>query len=202
MSTVKIKICGLRRREDIEAVNEVLPEYVGFVFAQSRRQIDANTAAGLKKLLDKRIKTVGVFVNQSIDFITGFYKSGVIDLVQLHGEEDGEYIARLRNACGCGIIKSVSIADTLPVLPQEADYLLFDTASDQRGGAGVSFNWDVLENYTGKSYFLAGGLVIENVTAAVQKLHPFCVDVSSGVETDGFKDPNKIIRFVQTVRRI
>jgi len=201
LSGLKIKICGLRRIEDIEAVNNALPDYIGFVFAKSKRQINAETAAELKKRLDKRIQAVGVFVNQSIDFITKLYKNGIIEIAQLHGDESDEYIAGLRH-CGCKIIKSAGVSNALPVLPKTADYLLFDKASDQRGGTGKTFNWDVLENYHGVPYFLAGGLTPENVSGALSQLSPFCVDVSSGVETNGFKDADKINKFVQAVRKV
>ena len=202
MSSVKIKICGLRRLKDIVAANRAKPDYIGFVFAKSKRQISAETASELKNKLDKRIKTVGVFVNQPVDFIAELHKNKIIDMAQLHGDEDDEYIESLRSLCDCKIIKAVSVGDKLPDLTKTADYLLFDKASEQRGGTGESFNWNVLGNYQGVPYFLAGGLSLDNVGDALQKLSPFGVDVSSGVEIDGFKNSDKINEFVQTVRRI
>ena len=201
MSAVKIKICGLRRIEDIENVNNVLPDYIGFVFAESKRQINAETAAELKQKLDKRITAVGVFVNQSIDFIAKLYQNKIIEIAQLHGDEDDEYIDNLRQVCDCKIIKSVSVSNVLPVLPKTADYLLFDKASTQRGGTGETFDWSALTNYNGIPYFLAGGLTAENVSDALKLISPFAVDVSSGVETNDFKDPDKINKFVQIMRR-
>ena len=197
---VKIKICGLRRPADIEAANNAMPDYIGFVFAKSKRQISKETAAKLKEGLHKRILAVGVFVNQPIDFIANLSQSGIIEIVQLHGDEDDAYIHSLRCACGCGIIQSVGIENTLPVLPTAADYLLFDKASAQRGGTGETFAWDALLPYQGKPYFLAGGLSPGNVSGALERLSPFGVDVSSGVETGGFKDAEKINQFVQIVR--
>ena len=198
----KIKICGLSRIADIEAVNHALPDYIGFVFASSKRRVDIETAAMLKEKLSLRIKAVGVFVNEEISVISEIVQNGIIDLIQLHGDEDGAYIKQLKKACDCPVIKSVSVGDTLPALPNKADYLLFDTLSEQRGGFGKTFDWHILKEYNGPQYFLAGGLSIENVAEALSQLSPFCVDVSSGVETNGFKNPEKIYRFVQTVRRI
>lgn len=198
----RVKICGLRRAEDIVAVNRVLPDYIGFVFAESRRQVDADTAARLKERLDGRIRSVGVFVNQEIGCISALCREGIIDLVQLHGDEDGGYIERLRESCGCRIIKSVSIGNALPPLPESADFLLFDAASKLRGGTGKTFDWNVLKGYNGPPCFLAGGLDISNAEEAVTEFRPFCVDVSGGVETDGFKNSEKISEFVHLVRRI
>jgi len=198
----KVKICGLRRIEDIDSVNRVVPDFIGFVFAESRRCVDSDTAARLKERLDKRIQAVGVFVNQPIDYIAGLYRDEVIDLVQLHGEEDAGYICRLRENCGCQVIKSVSIDSFLPDTPEAADYILFDKASKARGGTGKAFDWNILQGYNGAAYFLAGGLDPSSVERAVSLLNPFCVDVSSGVETDGVKDMAKIERFVRLVRRV
>jgi len=198
----KVKICGLSREENIEAVNRVLPDFIGFVFAPSRRRVDIRTAALLREKLDMRIWTVGVFVNDDINAVTEIYQNGIIDLVQLHGDEDSGYIKRLKAKCGCPVIKAVVIGDVLPSLPVEPDYLLFDTLSEQRGGIGRTFNWGVLKGYRGLPFCLSGGLSATNVAASIHMLNPFCVDVSSGVETDGIKDTDKIEKFVCTVRGI
>ncbi|MCL1794447.1 MAG: phosphoribosylanthranilate isomerase [Oscillospiraceae bacterium] len=198
----KVKICGLSREEDVEAVNRVLPDFIGFVFAPSRRRVDIRTAVLLREKLDMRIGTVGVFVNEDIDAVTEIYQNGIIDLAQLHGDEDDEYIKRLKANCGCSVIKVVGIGDVLPSLPVGPDYLLFDALSEQRGGMGRSFDWNVLEEYCGLPFFLSGGLSAANVAASIHMLNPFCVDVSSGVETDGIKDADKIKKFVDTVRGI
>jgi phosphoribosylanthranilate isomerase len=198
----KVKICGLSREEDIETVNRVLPDYIGFIFAQSIRRVDLRTAAVLKEKLDSRIVSVGVFVNENIDIIAETYKSRIIDLVQLHGDENGSYIKQLKDICGCRVIKAVRVGNALPPLPIEPDYLIFDAQSDRRGGAGKTFEWNILKNYSGTPYFLAGGLSPENVADVIHMLAPFCVDVSSGVEKDGKKDSGKIERFVYSVRRI
>ena len=186
--------------EDIETVNHLLPDFVGFVFAESRRKVDVKTVVRLKHHLDSRIETVGVFVNENIDTVTKFYRDRTIDIVQLHGDEDDEYIRRLKENCDCRVIKAVGIGDTLPTLPTVPDYLLFDTLSVQRGGGGKTFDWNILKEYTGIPFFLAGGLSIENVTDAIHLLDPFCVDVSSGVETNGIKDAEKMGKFVDFVR--
>jgi phosphoribosylanthranilate isomerase len=185
---------------DVDAVNCALPDFAGFVFAASRRQVDAITAARLRERLDDRIQAVGVFVNQPAEFVADLCRDGVIDVAQLHGDEDGSYIAWLRARCGCPVIKTVGVADALPPLPTGADYVLFDAASSARGGAGRTFDWRVLANYTGPPYFLAGGLSAANVTDAIRTLAPFGVDVSSGVETDGVKDAEKIEQFVRCCR--
>lgn len=198
----KVKICGLRRLEDIDAVNRARPDYIGFVFAESRRRVNAETAAILKERLDAGIEAVGVFANQEIGFIMDLYRKGIIDLVQLHGGEDGEYIRHLRESCGCRIIKAVNVGVALPPSPEGSDHLLFDTASEQRGGSGKPFDWSTLQDYNGPPYFLAGGLTTVNVREAISLLAPYCVDVSSGVETDGVKDAKKIEEFVCFVRRM
>ena len=197
----KIKICGLSRTEDIETVNRLQPEFIGWVFAESRRKVEVKTASQLRKNLDPQIEAVGVFVNENIDTITKIYQDRIIDIVQLHGDEDDAYIRQLQAHCACRVIKAVGIGETLPSLPIAPDYLLFDTRSAQRGGLGQTFDWNILKEYTGLPFFLAGGLSMENVTDAIHLLAPWCVDVSSGVETQGVKDADKMEKFVCLVRR-
>ena len=198
----KVKICGISRICDISAVNRILPDYIGFVFAPSSRRVDIKTAAALKGMLDPGIQAAGVFVNEDTAVVSEIYQNGIIDLVQLHGDEDDGYIRLLKCICGCRVIKAVQVNDVLPPLPSEPDFLLFDTHSKQRGGAGKTFDWCVLLNYDGPPYFLAGGLSQYNAADAVKLLSPYCVDVSSGVETDGLKDETKMTAFVNTVRGI
>ncbi|MCL2408528.1 MAG: phosphoribosylanthranilate isomerase [Oscillospiraceae bacterium] len=197
----KVKICGLSRAEDIVAVNRVLPDYIGFVFAPSRRRVDMKAAAILKETLDPQIEAVGVFVNEDMGVVAEAYQSEIIEMVQLHGDEDDDYIRQLKERCGCRVIKAVGVGDALPPLPLEADYLLFDTLSIERGGAGRVFDWNVLHDYCGLPYFLAGGLTTHNVADSIRQLNPFCMDVSSGVETDGGKDAEKIEKFIESLRR-
>ncbi|MGI6004015.1 MAG: phosphoribosylanthranilate isomerase [Christensenellales bacterium] len=197
----KVKICGLRRMQDIEAVNRALPDFIGFVFAKSRRQVDAEQASKLKHYLDPRILSSGVFVNQAPDFILDLHRESVIDMAQLHGDEDEKFIKKLRQS-GCPVIRAVPVKDRLPDLPENADYLLFDTASPQRGGTGSAFDWRILSGYEGPPYFLAGGLDAGNVCEAIALLRPYCVDVSSSVETDGIKDAEKIGHFTRLVKEM
>jgi phosphoribosylanthranilate isomerase len=200
----KVKICGLTREQDIEAVNLALPDYAGFVFAASRRQIDAATAARFRALLDRRVQAVGVFVDQPIEFVGDLYRQGIIELVQLHGDENASYTKSLQEEYGCPLIKAIHVGAELPPLPEYADYLLFDSYSpDSRGGHGEAFNWQLLSGFSdsGRPFFLAGGLNASNVAGAIDALKPFCVDVSSGVEKTGLKDKDRIIEFVNIVRR-
>ena len=198
----KIKICGLRRPEDTAYANNCLPDYAGFVFADSKRRIDGETAKRLREALDPRIETVGVFVNQPVEFVAELFRQGVIGLIQLHGDEDEEYRERLRALIPVRIIQAVGVGEALPILPTGPDYLLFDKASPRRGGSGRAFDWRVLEQYQGGPFFLAGGLGLENVEAAIRLLRPYCVDVSTGVETDGRKDNGQMEAFVNLVRRM
>jgi len=123
-------------------------------------------------------------------------------LIQLHGDEDSTYIKRLKDEFDCRVIKSIAAVAALPSLPAEPDYLLFDAPSAQRGGAGKIFNWHILHGYSGLPFFLSGGLTSTNAAAAIRLLAPYCVDVSSGVETDGVKDAGKIEEFICLVRGI
>jgi len=196
----KVKICGLSRAEDIDAVNRALPDYIGFVFAESRRRVSEATAAMLREKLDDRIRAVGVFVNEDVLSVAELFRRGVIDLAQLHGDEDAGYIARLKELCGCPVVKAIGVGDTLPPLPENADYYLFDTLTAQRGGAGKAFDWGALRDYHGLPFFLAGGLGVGNIPDAIRSLAPFCVDVSSGAETNGKKDAALIAQIVRLVR--
>ncbi|HJB24307.1 MAG TPA: phosphoribosylanthranilate isomerase [Candidatus Jeotgalibaca pullicola] len=197
----KVKICGLRTLEDVAAANVCLPDYIGFVFAEkSKRKIDRATAAQLKGKLSEEIQAVGVFVNQSIQDILDLCNQNVIDVIQLHGEEDERFIQQLKERLPNPIIKAIPVGKTIFKQSEKADFLLFDTATVERGGSGKTFDWKLLSNEQEKPYFLAGGLTTENVTQAVSTLHPYCVDVSSGVETAGKKDQEKMKRFVKLVQ--
>lgn len=197
----KIKICGLSRSEDIEAVNLAQPDYIGFVFAKSKRQVDGETAKILKAVLDPAIKAVGVFVNHPVAEIIALVEKAVIDVIQLHGDEDDETIRVLRKAVSVPIIKAMRIRDQDDIKATTADYRLFDTYDPtQYGGSGACFNWDLLTDIR-DDFFLAGGLNIDNIAAAIDQVKPYCVDISSGVETDGKKDRDKIIKIVEKIRR-
>ncbi len=197
----RIKICGLRTAEDIDAANQYCPDYVGFVFAPSKRQITPKIACMLKQQLNTSIQTVGVFVNEDILSIARLVSDGMIDLVQLHGDEDDKYRQRLKQHITCPVIQAVSVGKSLPdPLPRFSDFLLFDTASsNQRGGSGTVFDWSLIKGVD-QPFFLSGGLKADNVTQAIASLSPYCVDTSSGMETDGKKDPEKIRLFIELAR--
>ena len=198
-----IKFCGLRRPEDIEYANICLPEYIGFVFAESRRRVSLPEALRLRAGLDPRVKAVGVFANAETGFIKEALECGAIDMAQLHGGEDEEYIVRARAALACPIIRAVGVGDGAASIPWtgSADYLLFDTLTLRGlGGSGMSFNWRSLKG-VGGAYFLAGGLNAGNVREALRLLRPFCVDISSGAESDGFKDLMKMKIITEMIRR-
>ncbi|MDD3307381.1 MAG: phosphoribosylanthranilate isomerase [Acetobacterium sp.] len=198
----KIKICGLSRMEDIEAVNAAQPDYIGFVFAASKRQVDMATARTLKQALDPGIETVGVFVNHPVAEIIALAEQNIIDIIQLHGDEDEATVRLLQTQTGLPVIRALRISSPADIQATAANYRLFDTYDpSQYGGSGAAFNWDLLQGVTG-DFFLAGGLNIDNIAAAIQQVRPYCVDLSSGVETDGFKDREKIIEIVEMIRKI
>lgn len=201
---VKIKICGLRREEDICIVNKYLPDYAGFVFARSPRQVTVEWAEHLRMLLDKKIIPVGVFVNEAPEVIVELVKKGIIDVIQLHGDEDETYIRQLRGLIpGAVIMKAVRVQRREQIQEAErleCDYLLLDTFSkDVYGGSGQQFDKGMIPKL-GKPYFLAGGLSVENIGRNLARCNPYAVDVSSAVETDGIKDESKIKEFVERVR--
>ena len=201
----KIKICGLTRTEDIEMVNEFLPDYIGFVFAKSRRQVSAEQAKELKNKLRPAIKAVGVFVNEKPENIAEIANQGIIDLIQIHGDEDAAYCAQLRKLTQAPIIKvvRVQVEDDLAGIEEfDCDYYLFDTLSSKEyGGTGQAFDHSLLYNKEiKKPFFVAGGLNQDNVAAVIEVIKPFGVDTSGGVETDGIKDANKIKEFIKQGR--
>ena len=197
----KIKLCGLSRTCDIEAANELRPEYIGFVFAsKSKRYVSPEQAAELKRILHSDIKAVGVLINESLQNVAELLKNGVIDVAQLHGNEDDEYIKELRKLTDHPIIKAFRVEcerDIREANASSADYVLLDSGA----GTGTVFDWNLLSHMQ-RPYFLAGGLDTENVSEAIKVLKPFAVDVSSGIETDGVKDKTKMAAFVAAVRKI
>ncbi len=184
---MKVKICGLFRDCDIDYANEAQPDYIGFVFAKSRRALTLEQAKRMKERLDKKIKAVGVFVNADIGLIQEALGQGIVDLVQLHGQEDEATIAKLH----APVIKALRIGEAIP---PNADFLLFDGAE---AGSGKTFDWARLPQ-TEKPFFLAGGIGLHNLEKAAA-IGPYCLDISSGAETDGVKDKNKMIELVRRV---
>lgn len=195
----RVKMCGLRRPEDIDAVNELKPEYIGFVFASgSRRYIAPREAAELRKRLDPGIRAVGVFTDAAPEKVARLLEEGVIDLAQLHGHEDAAYLAALRKITGKPLIQAFRIreaADARRAEASGADAVLLDAGA----GDGKTFDWDLVKGIR-RPYFLAGGLTPENAGQAVRELKPFAVDVSSGIETDGIKDAARMRAFMRAVR--
>lgn len=196
---MKLKICGIRSEEDLEIINKVRPNFIGFIFyPKSFRYIDFNSAKKLKSLLDPSIKSVGVFVDEDIEVIKKAYYENVFDIVQLHGNEAPAYIEELKKL-NIPVIKAIKIKDNIPELDNYfPDYFLFDIDSKTFvGGTGESFNWELLNTYNKKiPYFLAGGINIKNLDKA-KKTNAFSLDVSSGVETNKVKDKEKIKEFTK-----
>ncbi len=240
----RIKICGLKRPEDVDYVNQYLPDYAGFVFAGSKRRVTDEQAEELSRKLDERIIPVGVFVNEPVEHIVNLVRKGIIRIVQLHGDEDGIYILNLKEALNklvgkteyimyesgeaagkmngqnkkeaiekkCGqnkkeiikIIKAVRVQSREQILEAAklpCDYLLLDTwQKDAYGGSGKQFDKSLIPSELTIPYFLAGGLSAENIQENIEICHPYAVDVSSAVETDGKKDKKKIQEFIERVR--
>lgn len=197
----KIKLCGLSTSSDVAAANIFKPDYVGFVFwKKSRRYVGKDTAKRLREELSSDIQAVGVFVDADIDFVAELLNEGIIDMAQLHGKENEKYIHHLKEITDKPVIKAyivngqedIDIANLSP-----ADHILLDAGM----GEGEGFNWELLSGVT-RPYFLAGGLLPENVKDAIYSVKPFAVDVSSGIETDGHKDASKMGSFVANVRLI
>ena len=204
---IKVKICGLRRAEDVAYVNAHLPDYVGFIFAPSKRRVTMEEAVKLSEMLQERIKTVGVFVNESLEKVLTTSEACNLHVLQLHGDEPPAYVKALKKAApGKTVWKAVRVKEpgSIEVLGQyEADaYLLDAYVEGTYGGAGVAFDWNLAaaaQKYG--NIILAGGLNLQNVREAIGIVKPFGVDISSGVETDGWKDESKIKDFIYSVRR-
>jgi phosphoribosylanthranilate isomerase len=212
---MRIKICGLFREQDIDYVNEARPDFAGFVFAQSKRQVSAPLAQYLRFRLVCGIVPVGVFVNAPIKEIAALYQNGIISIAQLHGGEDESYILRLKEVCAASgqgrggtdrlktegsfkvikVIKSNDLKQRLP--PTYADYILVDSGA----GTGKPFDWELLKSKKfAKPWFLAGGVGLDNIEQSMA-LNPFALDISSGAETGGVKDREKILQLVSMARK-
>ena len=196
----KIKICGLKRLDDIEIVNKYKPDYIGFVFADSKRKVTSDLASKMKKNLDSSIKSVGVFVDEDIDVIIKLYDEGIIDIAQLHGLENEEYIKKLKQKSNykLEIINAIEMSDEKDLKEYDnslADYLLLDSGK----GSGKTFDWRLIRKDLKKEFFLAGGLNSKNISKAIEEFNPYAVDLSSSVETDGYKDELKIKEVMEEV---
>ena len=196
----KIKFCGLTRIEDIDAVNTLKPDYIGFVFwPRSKRVVTREQASELKAMLDPSIKAVGVFVDEDIEVVKSLLNDDIIDIAQLHGSEDGTYINDLKMSTGKPVIKAFKIRsedDGRQAEESPADMVLLDSGM----GTGKTFNWEIIKGVK-RPFFLAGGLAPDNAAEAIRELHPYALDVSSGIETEGIKDTKKMTDFYEAVRK-
>ena len=199
---VQVKLCGLRRKEDIRIVNEVLPEYAGFILAEGRRRtVTPEKMKALTGSLDRRIRRVAVFLNQDPEWICRLAQEDLMDVIQLHGSESDDMIRMIRKRTGKTVIK-VLRTDRKPEETEAAaracpaDLILLDHGT---GGSGETFDWS-LTGMIHRDFIMAGGLNPENVREAIDRTHPVAVDVSSGVETGGVKDAVKVRMFIRNVR--
>lgn len=219
--TPKVKMCGISKVETIPAVVEAKPDCMGLVFAPSKRQVTVDQAKTLVEELHKQytkrynngteqsnndeIKTVGVFVNETLDNLVSIATEANLDVVQLHGDEDEAFIQSLKERTNVEIWKAVQIrsaADAEAWIDSSADMLLFDAYhKDERGGTGEVFDWSCLDVFE-RPFMLAGGIDSTNVARAIRTVRPYGIDISSGIETDGVKDDEKIKAFTNIVRTI
>lgn len=196
----KIKICGIRRMEDIAYVNEEKPDYIGFVFAKSKRRITLEQAIELKSHLNKQILPVGVFVNETVDNILKFVESDAISMIQLHGDETLDYIRSLKEKTVIPVIKAIRPRSEKEIIDADklpCDFLLLDTYSkDAYGGTGETFSWEIIPSNLQHPFFLAGGLNVNNI----KPINCYGYDISGGVETEGIKDQTKIKNIISVIR--
>ncbi|KRK34670.1 phosphoribosylanthranilate isomerase [Loigolactobacillus bifermentans] len=189
----QIKLCGLFRPVDVVAANAAAPEFAGFVFANSHRQISLAQAQNFRKKLNPTIITVGVFVDAPLTEMLAAVNSGAISYVQLHGHETETMVDQLQQA-GAKVIQVFNLTQTT-YQPTQADAVMFDAGK----GTGETFDWTQVPQNVPQPVFLAGGITVANVTAAIQTVHPTVIDVSSGIETGGLKDPQKMRQLTQLV---
>lgn len=202
---MKIKMCGLRRPDDIIYANEYLPDYIGFVFAESRRKVSGREAKKLGEQLDPSIKKVGVFVNEPLRSLISISEEAGLDIIQLHGDEGEEYIKEVKHETGKELWKAVRVRMVKDIQEAQrlpADKLLLDSFSEESyGGTGKVMDFAVLDQADiRKPYFIAGGLTVENLPEILKKAEPYGIDISSGIETEGVKDREKMLKVIQCVR--
>ncbi len=197
---VKIKICGLRRLEDIEIVNKYKPDYVGFVFADSKRKVSHKLAGQMKNNLSSDIISVGVFVDAPQNEIIKLFEDDIIEIAQLHGRESEDYINNLKENTNdeLKIIKAIEMSDEEDLSEYDnspADYLLLDSGK----GSGKTFDWRLIRKDLKKEFFLAGGINSTNVKKAIEEFNPYAIDLSSSLETNDYKDENKIKELMEVI---
>lgn len=199
---MKWKICGLSRPCDITYVNESQPDFAGFVvnYPKSRRSVTPQQLARLRENLDSRVLPVGVFVNEAPELVAQLLNENIISLAQLHGNEDETYLKKLRALTNGRLIQAFTIrseADAERAMQSTADYILLDNGK----GTGERFDWRLIREIS-RPWILAGGLTPENMLQAAKELHPWALDLSSGVETDGYKDREKILAAAAAIRAV
>jgi phosphoribosylanthranilate isomerase len=193
---MKIKICGIKNEADAEAVNNCKPDFCGFIFAPSKRHIAPAAAMKLRMKIDESVKTVGVFTDSSVDDIAALYELGVISFAQLHGRQNNEYIAALKQKCTIPIIQAVKVENG-DIPNKNADFWLYDGINP---GSGRRFDWSKIPDIS-KPWFLAGGINILNIEKAIAQ-NPYCIDIASGAEDEsGRKDAGKMKILIDRVRR-
>lgn len=201
-----VKFCGMRRVKDIEYANECRPDYVGFILSEGfKRSVDFGTFYELNTYLDKDIKRTGVFVNEPIENILHCAYNESLDVIQLHGGEDEKYIGKLRKHFSGEIWKAVrakSPEDIEREQKKSCDKLLIDSFSENAyGGTGKRINTEIVKNAEiTKPFFIAGGITAENVSEIVRDVRPYGIDLSSGIETDGFKDFSKMKNIMRILK--
>lgn len=198
---MKIKICGIRRLEDVLIINEYKPDLIGFIFYPfSKRFINLDEAMVLSNLLDNTILKTGVFVNEEINEVIKYSNKLNLDYIQLHGKEDNKYINELKSKVKSKIIKVIRVNNSIDNINYNSDLLLFDSFTNNYGGEGIRFDLNILDNKNiNKDYFIAGGINNFNIYE-ILKLNPYGVDISSGVEVNGYKDKNKIKNIIKIIR--
>ena len=197
---MKIKICGIKNENEAKIINECMPDIAGFVFASGKRQIDINKAKILKKIINPEIETAGIFVEQNEDEILEIYNEKIIDIIQLHGDYDERTIKNLKEKTNAKIIKVIRVKEGFYKIETLADFILFDTYSKNKyGGLNKTFDWNI-KIISNVPYFVAGGINENNIIEMVKKLTPYGVDISSGVEVDGFKTKEKVFNIIKIIK--
>ena len=195
----RVKVCGINSPEDVEIVNELKPDYVSFAFYKNKRQVTYEKARKLKQILDKDIRVIGVFVDENTNVVASAANDDLLDVIEFHGNEGPGEIERIKAFTEKPIIQGFRIrsrADVELALDSHADSILMYSDSE----SGVPMDWKLLKNVT-RPYFLAGGLNADNIEKAIKICHPFAVSVTTGVETDGIKDREKMAAFIKMARR-
>lgn len=200
VKNLKIKICGIKNENEAKIINECMPDIAGFVFASGKRQIDINKAKILKKIINPEIETAGIFVEQNEDEILEIYNEKIIDIIQLHGDYDERTIKNLKEKTNAKIIKVIRVKEDFYKIETLADFILFDAYSkDKYGGLNKTFDWNI-KIISNVPYFVAGGINESNVVEMAEKLAPYGVDISSGVEVDGFKTKEKVFNIIKIIK--